>query len=310
MMKRLIFLGTLGAVLLVAAACGGGDDSNGDDAPTPASGLVAQVVSQDVAVGPNRFAVGLFDDEAGIITGADASFRFFKAEGESEVAAGDATARYVGLKSGFVHEHPDGAQHPHTGDEVGLYIADAEFDSSGVWEVEVRATVGGEERGPARAAFQVAQESAAPAIGDPAPATRQTTLADVAGIAEVDTSAEPILEMHQLTIADAVASGRPTVIVFATPAFCTSRLCGPVKEEVVDPLFPDYRDRVNFVHVEPYDIAAAREGSLQPIAAMAEWRLQTEPWVFVVDAEARIAARFEGVLSQEELRQALDALVG
>ena len=41
---------------------------------------------------------------------------------------------------------------------------------------------------------------------------------------------------------------------------------------------------------------------------MEEWGLSTEPWVFVVDAEGRVAAKFEGVLSEEELVEVLDRL--
>jgi glutathione peroxidase-family protein len=40
-------------------------------------------------------------------------------------------------------------------------------------------------------------------------------------------------------------------------------------------------------------------------APMIEWRLQTEPWIFVVDADGRIAARFEGAASPSELQEAI-----
>jgi len=44
--------------------------------------------------------------------------------------------------------------------------------------------------------------------------------------------------------------------------------------------------------------------------ATTEWQLQTEPWTFIVDAEGRIAARFEGVASAEELRDAIQQTLG
>lgn len=82
------------------------------------------------------------------------------------------------------------------------------------------------------------------------------------------------------------------MIAFATPAFCTSRLCGPTKE-IVDDAYQKYADAVNFVHVEPYDVKRARDGlglELLPFIAN-EWKLQSEPWVFVVDKTGRISAR-------------------
>ena len=40
-----------------------------------------------------------------------------------------------------------------------------------------------------------------------------------------------------------------------------------------------------------------------------EWGLPTEPWVFVVDAKGKVAAKFEGMAYPDELTAALDALL-
>jgi hypothetical protein len=66
----------------------------------------------------------------------------------------------------------------------------------------------------------------------------------------------------------------------------------------------DHTD-VTFVHVEPYDVPKALDGELVNVPAVGEWGLPTEPWVFVVDAEGNIAARFEGTVGADELDQAL-----
>jgi cbb3-type cytochrome oxidase cytochrome c subunit len=112
--------------------------------------------------------------------------------------------------------------------------------------------------------------------------------------------------MHDKTIAEAVTNGKPTVIVFATPAFCTSQICGPTKD-LVDDLYGAYADQANFVHVEPYDVAKARAGEdLVPITLLTqEWGLTSEPWVFVVDSSGMISAKFDGIASYEELEAAL-----
>jgi hypothetical protein len=115
--------------------------------------------------------------------------------------------------------------------------------------------------------------------------------------------------MHTMTIAEAVTSGRPSVIVFATPAFCLSRICGPTKD-IVDDLFQQYKGEVNFVHVEPYELDRARSGEgLFAVPATTEWGLTSEPWVFLVDSEGNIAAKFEAVVVMGELTEALTPLL-
>jgi hypothetical protein len=110
-------------------------------------------------------------------------------------------------------------------------------------------------------------------------------------------------------VAGALAAHRPFVVVFATPAFCRSRICGPVLELVLG-LAPRYRDRVEFIHIEPYELDLARQGRLQLGPAARAWGLPSEPWVFVVGADGRIAARLEGIFSAEELEAAIRRVAG
>jgi hypothetical protein len=147
------------------------------------------------------------------------------------------------------------------------------------------------------------------AVGAQAPPSDTLTLEDVTDVAEIDTSDPPIPGMHTMSIAQAVKSGKPSVIAFATPAFCLSRVCGPTKE-MVDEAYQQYKDKANFVHVEPYDLEKARSGEgLFPVKAATEWGLESEPWVFVVDAKGIVAAKFEGVVSLDELKAVLDPLI-
>jgi hypothetical protein len=197
----------------------------------------------------------------------------------------------------------------HSAGQTGVYVAHPTFDEAGSWGVEVTATIKGKKFDPVGAAFTVLEKGMSVAVGAQAPRSETLTLKDVTDVAEIDTSDPPIGDMHVMTIAQAVTSGKPSVIVFATPAFCLSRVCGPTKE-VVDELFQQYRGKANFVHVEPYDLKRARSGEgLFPIKAATEWGLQSEPWVFVVDTKGIVAAKFEGVVSMDELKAVLDPLI-
>jgi hypothetical protein len=73
--------------------------------------------------------------------------------------------------------------------------------------------------------------------------------------------------------------------------------------DVVDRVRRDFRGSgVRFIHVEVYrDNDPARGVNRW----MREWRLPSEPWVFVVGRDGRIRAKFEGSVSLRELREAV-----
>jgi hypothetical protein len=136
--------------------------------------------------------------------------------------------------------------------------------------------------------------------GTPAPRSQNLIASDVQDLRQIDTSDPPDPRLHQARIADAIAQGKPQVIVFATPQFCSSRVCGPVVD-VVRTLLPTYGDRVIFTHQEIWQDAVAHEF----FPTVEEWNLQTEPWIFVVDAQGIVRAKFEGLTTAHEIEAAL-----
>jgi hypothetical protein len=148
--------------------------------------------------------------------------------------------------------------------------------------------------------INVLAASSTPAPGTPAPRSNNLIASDVQDLRQIDTSDPPDPRLHQVRIADAIARDKPQVIVFATPKFCTRRVCGPVVD-IVRTLLPTYGDRVVFTHQEIWQEAAAREFS----PTVAEWGLQTEPWIFVVDRKGIIRAKFEGLTTAREIEAAL-----
>ena len=306
----LVFLAAL-AVIAAACSSGGGDGSPSASTPetTTTLGVSPVIVNSELVVGENRFMIGLLSSENEEIVGAAVAFRFFKLDGDQQELREEAQATPIALEKTYTHTHEDGTVETHEAGESGVYVAAVRFDEPGQWGVEVTAAVGDVTYDPAPAGFVVLEESASVAMGAPAPLSETLTLDDVEDVTEIDTSNPPIPEMHTMTIAEAVTSGRPSVIIFATPAFCLSRICGPTKD-VVDDLFEQYKSEVNFVHVEPYELDRARSGEgLFPIPATTEWGLQSEPWVFLVDSEGFIAAKFEAVVTMDELKAALEPLL-
>jgi hypothetical protein len=108
-----------------------------------------------------------------------------------------------------------------------------------------------------------------------------------------------------MTVAEAIDSGKPTVVGFLTPGLCQTKWCAPVLGSV-EAVRAQTGDAANFIHIEVYDDFQ----KLTLVPQMAEWGLETEPWVFVLDANGDVAAKFSGPLSPRELQEALAPLLG
>lgn len=174
----------------------------------------------------------------------------------------------------------------------------------GVWGVT--ATIHHQDGRQLQAQFllQVSSESTAVAIGDPAPRSQNRTIATEPDLNKLSSGLDPDPALYQLTIADAINNGKPTVVAFATPGFCATAWCTPVLDSVSQ-VQTETGDQANFIHVEIYQDFEA----LTLVPEVGEWGLVTEPWVYVVDADGRVTARFEGPLAPDELTDALAPLL-
>jgi hypothetical protein len=251
------------------------------------------VAGTDLAVGRNRFSLGLLSTRAGAGTPvplpeAQLSLRFYHPIEPRAVPRGEALTpafRYVADKN------------------KGLYVAGVDFDQPGEWGVEVNGTAQGRSLATARVRFSVKAQGDTPAVGAPAPRSHNLTRYDVDDVRTIDSGATPN-DMHEHSIAGAIDQGKPVVVLFASPGFCTSQTCAPQLGEV-QRLKARYGERASFVHVEIFKDPAART----PSETVTEWRLTSEPWTFLVDRHGLIAAKFEGQAPFDELEPALQALL-
>lgn len=141
-----------------------------------------------------------------------------------------------------------------------------------------------------------------PGIGEKAVPSQTPTLSSGKSLAKLTTATPPDRGLLRHSIAGSIAAHVPFVVTFATPKFCTSRTCGPVVD-VVDAARKRFtRTPVRFIHVEIY---ADNDPSAGFNRWVKEWRLPTEPWTFLVGADGRVKAKFEGSLSVAELAAAV-----
>jgi hypothetical protein len=269
-------------------------------------GLQVLITTSELVVGQNRFAFGLLRANK-LLEGADVTLRVYSMEGSEGQLAAELNAPYQSVGKitlqRSVHRHSDGTEHVHGGESAihGLYVTQLSFARAGRWGIEILAHhQKGGSPDVARTAVMVLDAPHTPAVGSPAPRSHNLIASDVKNLREIDTSARPDPRLHQVRIRDAIKQGKPQLIVFATPQFCTSRMCGPVVD-IVRTLFPVYGKRVAFTHQEIWQDFAEKK----VFPTVEEWRLRTEPWIFVVDGGGIIHAKFEGLATGRELEAAI-----
>ena len=261
----------------------------------------------EFVVGDNRFSFMFLPDELDNLEDANVDVEFYLYKGEVLTPKFGLPARYQEVRGLTPHIHDDGELHEHL-DLHGVYIVDrARFDTPGIWTAKV--VFNSSDSVVEEMAFQVLEVSVAPNMGQKVPATRNLTIHDVDRIEDIDSHIPPD-SMHEKSVAQALEEGKPFVVVWSTPMFCMSAMCGPVTDQVIS-LQARYKERVNFIHIEPWDLNVARnEGRLVPTLEFAEWKLSSEPWVYVIGGDGRVGARFEGIVSSDEIETAIHGVLG
>lgn len=265
--------------------------------PVSEDGLQAIFATPDLGVGAHRVAFAL-TSRTGLVDAPSATVQSFYApnEEDADAALGEPAQTALALFRSFPLV------------ERGVYSARMAFDRPGRWALQ--AVVIGDDGLPkgARLYFDVPERSLAPAPGSPAPPSASKTAADVDGdLSRLSTGSEPDADLYRVSIADALESGLPAVVVMASPAFCISAVCGP-QVEVLSELKDEFSGQAHFIHVDFYDNPAEIQGDLARAVispTVREWNLPSPEWTFVIDRDGAIADRFEGFAALEELRQSL-----
>jgi hypothetical protein len=319
--------GSIVVVLLLACAllagCGGDDDEEAASKPPPAAdpaefpkangqtlaslrqglgegGPVLAPSVLDLTTGENRLGFGLFERDRSQI--ADASVVIYVAPVGGGPATGPYPAHYESLEvkpqflSRITAQDPDSAK--------SVYVADVPFDKPGKYEIlgiarlDDRLVAATSASGPVT--VMKPGDDSVPRVGEPAPRIHTPTKADVGGdVASIDTRIPPGT-MHEADFADVVGK-KPVILLFATPALCQSRVCGPVVD-IAEQVKAEHDGDAEFIHMEIYRENSIDKGFRPQVAA---YGLPTEPWLFAIDRQGNVAARIEGAFSPAELEDAL-----
>ena len=281
MPSRLITAAAVLSVILLAACSGPPSDATVTE-PSPHADQVEPVdepISEDDGqITPNAPEVGTAEEEPSerpnqveLIEGPFSEDGIQVILGTPDVAVGThrmafvLNARESPVRAPFatvVSRHLGEGDGPERGEETALavfrpwpygtrgsYTTSLTFDVAGTWQLDV--TVLGEsgDSRTAQISFPVAEETEAPDVGAAAILSENKTLADVDDLAKLTTGSIRDPDLYGTTIADAVGSGMPTVIVVASPAFCINAVCGP-QVEVLQQLKDKYKGQANFIHID------------------------------------------------------------
>jgi hypothetical protein len=319
----------LAALVLCLSACGGsGDDSTASrsqptasaaDFPSPkgksmlelkrglGAGPVLAPTVQQIDRGKQRYGFALFTTARKQISGIPVAL--YVARSGSRKLSGPFVARDESLevaapfRSETVAKDPDAAK--------SLYVSHVPFAKAGTYAVMGVAKLDGRLVATDPIAAHVLASDPVPNVGDKAPVIDTPTVKSAGGnVGSIDTRTPPD-DMHDVSFAS-VAGKKPVLLLFATPALCQSRVCGPVVD-IAEELKNESKGQADFIHMEIYRDNTIKPGCLEGTRPQTEclrpqvlaYHLETEPWAFAIDRHGRVAARLEGAYSKAELQAAL-----
>ena len=295
------------ALGLIAVACGG-NGSKGSGSKTlndviggrPQSVQVISAGFETFSGTLQRVVFGLIDPSTGQPMNGGAGRAWTSLERDTEALGPfDLTFRGEGL----------GAR--------GVFVAQMTFPTDGTYLIVIEATPqGGGDALLGATQLVVGPATNMPKPGDEAILVATPTFDDPRGVDPICTL-EPPCSMHAQSLDAVLGKDTPTVVIIATPRFCTSALCGP-EVEIVDEVSKAFSERVNFVHIELLkddSNETAEQWAQNPTPALfspgaSEWRVEQEPVIYFIDGSGTITDRVIGPFDRAEAREKVEGLAG
>jgi hypothetical protein len=251
--------------------------------------------------GRHRFSFALFDSSRNQIGGLQAAL--YVSKGLDETAHGPFTADYEKIQldprfaSKTTAQDADSAK--------AIYTANVSFNAPGTYLASALVEFDNKLLATSPTQLTVRRSGQTPGPGDRAPRVHTPTKASVGGdLSKIDTRVPPDT-MHEVDLVDALDRHRPVILLFATPALCVSRVCGPVTD-VAEQVKAEYGRRADFIHMEIYKDNDPSKGVRPQVRAYGlcyERRgdICHEPFLFAINSSGRIVERIEGAFSAREL---------
>lgn len=186
-----------------------------------------------------------------------------------------------------------------------VYTADLDFTSDGEWRIAALIRQGDETVATLLPSASVGQFKGVPRVGQKAPKVHTPTAADVGGDLSKVTTRIPPDTQNRVDYAEALGR-EPILLLFATPQFCQSRVCGPVVD-VAEQVKDQYGDKAAFIHMEIYNDNDPSKGVRPQVRA---FHLPSEPWLFAINRQGVIQAVVEGAFGVDRMTKVVKEVTG
>ncbi|MFL5832584.1 MAG: hypothetical protein ACJ76B_01200 [Solirubrobacterales bacterium] len=200
------------------------------------------------------------------------------------------------FRSSSTAEDPDAAS--------VVYSAKLDLPSAGEWKVAAILNEDGELMGAQMPGVVVGEFEKIPRPGDKAPSIHTPTPQTAGGDLSKLTTRAPPDDQNKVDYAEALGK-EPIVLLFATPKFCQSRVCGPVVD-VAEQAQQEYGDEAAFIHMEIYNDNDPAQGVRPQVR---KFHLPTEPFLFTIDREGVVADAVEGAFGLKLMHEAVDRAI-
>jgi len=186
-----------------------------------------------------------------------------------------------------------------------VYTTDIDFPSNGEWRVAALIKEGNETVATLLPSASVGEFKGVPKVGEKAPKIHTPTPADVGGDLSKITTRIPPDTQNRVDYAD-VLGKEPIFLLFATPQFCQSRVCGPVVD-VAEQVKEQFDDKAAFIHMEIYKDNDPSKGVRPQVRA---FHLPSEPWLFAINRKGVVQAVVEGAFGVERMTKIVEEVTG
>ncbi len=292
------------------------------DAPAP---LVVSPAAMVFYEGRNRYPFGVFEPDRTPVSDAEVALyvssvprttpgekageegKGAAARARAEALEGPARGPYPAAIESIATEPAFRAQTTTSDPDAAtvVYVTELDFPSEGEWRIAALIKDDGELTATLLPSAVVGEFAAVPRAGDKAPSIHTPTVADAGGdLAEITTRVPPDTQ-NRVDYAD-VLGEKPVVLLFATPQFCQSRVCGPVVD-VAEQVKEAHGEEAEFIHMEIFNDNDPGKGVRPQVRA---FHLPSEPWLFVIDREGTIQTAIEGAFGVERLTRAVEEVTG
>jgi hypothetical protein len=293
------------------------DVVNSADGPAE---LVVSPASQVFYRGENRYSFGVFERDRTQVPDAEVALYFARMPAKAGGAAGRGGAATANPKTAAqARDQPAVGPFPAaieslqtqpafraqtTSDDPDaasiVYVTDVDFPHEGEWRIAALIKRDGEVTGALLPSAVVGRFKTVPRSGERAPLIHTPTAASAGGDLSKVTTRIPPDTQNKVDYAD-VLGKEPIVLLFATPQFCESRVCGPVVD-VAEQVKEQYGDKAAFIHMEIYRDNDPGKGVRPQVRA---FHLPSEPWLFAIDRHGTIRSEIEGAFGIEALTAAV-----